>query len=97
MKKILACTLLAALMALGSAPMAFAGDDDDDDGGKGPRQDNDVAAAIGGNGGNGGLAVGVGICAIQIAVVGDAGCPNNGVAAAGGGNGGDAKAVADEN
>ncbi len=88
MKKILASTMLAALMALGSAPAAHAG---------GPSQDNDTATAVGGNGGNGGLAVGVGICAIQIAVVGGAGCPNNGVADASGGNGGNALAEADIN
>ncbi|MGH8930369.1 MAG: hypothetical protein ACRDZO_06965 [Egibacteraceae bacterium] len=87
-RKVLASTMLAALMALGSAPAAHAG---------GPRQDNDEATAIGGNGGNGGAAIGVGVCLIQIAVVGDAGCPNNGVADASGGNGGSAEALADIN
>ncbi|MGH8930368.1 MAG: hypothetical protein ACRDZO_06960 [Egibacteraceae bacterium] len=87
-RKVLASTMLAALMALGSAPAAHAG---------GPRQDNDIATAIGGNGGNGGAAVAIGVCAIQVAVVGDAGCANNGVADASGGDGGNATATADEN
>jgi hypothetical protein len=85
---VLASAALAALMALGSAPAAFAG---------GPTQDNDTATAAGGNGGNGGIAIGVGVCAIQIAVIGNAGCANNGVADASGGNGGNATAIADEN
>ncbi|MGH8906693.1 MAG: hypothetical protein ACRD0K_09295 [Egibacteraceae bacterium] len=79
-------TLTVAMMALGFAPAAFA-----------QTQDNDIASAIGGNGGDGGLAVGVGICAIQIAVIGDAGCASNGVADASGGNGGNATAIADQN
>ncbi len=87
-RKVLASTMLAALMALGSAPAAHAG---------GPRQDNDTATAVGGNGGNGGAAVAIGVCAIQIAVVGDAGCANNGVADASGGDGGNATATADDN
>ena len=85
---VLASAALAALMALGSAPAAFAG---------GPLQDNDIATAVGGNGGNGGIAAGVGICLIQIAVIGDAGCPNDGVADGSGGNGGVANAFADQN
>ncbi len=85
-RTILASTMLAALMALGSAPAAHA-----------DVQDEDVATAIGGNGGNGGLAVGVGVCAIQISVLSFAGCPNNGVADASGGNGGNATAIADQN
>ena len=82
--------LLVATMSLGLAPAALAMDTE-------VKQDNDIATAVGGNGGNGGLAVGIGVCAIQIAVVGNAGCPNNGVADASGGDGGHAKAVADEN
>ena len=88
LRSILASSTLVALLALGSAPAAFAG---------GPFQDNDSATAVGGNGGNGGLALGVGICAIQIAVLGDAGCANNGVADASGGDGGSATAIADQN
>jgi hypothetical protein len=81
----LATAVLAALTALSTAPVAYAGGD---------LQDNDVATATGGNGGNGGLAVGIGVCAINIAG-GPAGCENNGVALAGGGDGGNAKAIAD--
>ena len=88
LRSILASSTLVALLALGSAPAAFAG---------GPFQDNDSATAVGGNGGNGGLAAGVGICLIQIAVIGDAGCPNDGVADGSGGNGGVANAFADQN
>jgi hypothetical protein len=81
-RMILASSMLA-LMALGFAPAVHA-----------DTLDNDVATATGGNGGNGGLAVGIGVCAINIAG-GPAGCQNNGVGDASGGNGGNAKAVAD--
>ncbi len=93
-RNVLASTVLAGLMVLGSAPAAHAEDDD-----KGGRnlQDSDVATAIAGNGGNGGVAVAVGVCAIQVAVLGPAGCANNGVADASGGDGGNATAIADEN
>jgi hypothetical protein len=80
--------LMVATMALGFTPAAFAG---------GPTQDNDTATAAGGNGGDGGLAIAIGICAVQIAVIGDAGCANNGVADASGGDGGNATAIADQN
>ncbi|MGH8909889.1 MAG: hypothetical protein ACRD0K_26190 [Egibacteraceae bacterium] len=83
-KTILASTSLAALMAMGSAPAALAA-----------TLDNDVATAVGGNGGNGGLAVGIGVCAINISLAAPAGCQNNGVGDASGGNGGDAAAIAD--
>jgi hypothetical protein len=83
---ILASSALAALMVMGSTPAAHAG-----------LQDNDVATAVGGNGGNGGIAVGVGVCAINISVLAAAGCANNGVADASGGNGGSAEAIADFN
>jgi hypothetical protein len=86
MRSVLVSGMVAALMVLGSAPAAHAG-----------VLDNDTATAIGGHGGNGGLAVAVGICAINIAVIGDAGCGLNGVADASGGDGGDAKALADVN
>jgi hypothetical protein len=82
----LVSTMLAALMALGSAPAAHAG-----------IVDNDTAIATGGNGGNGGLAIGIGVCLINVSLFGDAGCANNGVADASGGDGGDAKAIADLN
>jgi hypothetical protein len=82
-RTILASLTLAALMALGFAPAAHADTLDDD-----------VATATGGNGGNGGLAVGIGICAINVSG-GPAGCQNNGVGDASGGNGGNAKAIAD--
>ncbi len=82
-RTILASSMLAASMALGFALAAHAA-----------TLDNDVAAATGGNGGNGGLAVGIGVCAINISG-GPAGCQNNGVGDASGGNGGNAKAVAD--
>jgi hypothetical protein len=81
--------LMVATMALGFTPAALAGG--------GPTQDNDTATAVGGNGGNGGLAIGIGVCAIQIAIIGNAGCANNGVADASGGNGGNATAFADQN
>jgi hypothetical protein len=84
-RTVLASSMLATLMALGSAPAAYAG---------GGLQDNDVAVAKGGNGGNGGIAVGVGVCAVNIAG-GAAGCENNGVGDASGGDGGSAKAIAD--
>jgi hypothetical protein len=90
---VVASSMLVALMALASTP-AYAGAKK---GGAGPHQDNDTATAVGGNGGNGGAAVAIGICAVQIAVLGDAGCPNNGVADASGGNGGKAVAIADQN
>ncbi|MGH8930371.1 MAG: hypothetical protein ACRDZO_06975 [Egibacteraceae bacterium] len=82
----MASTVLAGLMVLGSAPAAHA-----------DLQDSDTATAIAGNGGNGGVAVAIGVCAIQIAVLGPAGCANNGVADASGGDGGNATAIADEN
>lgn len=88
MRSGIAGVLMVAAMSMGFAPAALAG---------GNEQDNDIATAIGGNGGNGGLALGIGICAIQIAVVGGAGCPNNGVADASGGDGGNATATADNN
>ncbi len=86
LRTVVASSVVAALMALGSAPAAHAG-----------ILDNDTATAIGGHGGNGGIAVGVGLCLINIAVIGDAGCGNNGVADASGGDGGDAEAIADLN
>ncbi len=89
LRTIIASSMLAALMALGSAPAAHAD-------GK-LTQDNDVATAIGGNGGNGGIAVGVGVCLINVSVLAAAGCANNGVGDASGGNGGSAIAIADEN
>jgi len=49
--------------------------------------------ARGGNGGNGGIAVGVGVCAVNISLLGSAGCRNNGTANASGGNGGNAIAI----
>ncbi|MGH8906694.1 MAG: hypothetical protein ACRD0K_09300 [Egibacteraceae bacterium] len=85
-RTVVASSVLAALMVLGAAPAQAS-----------PRQDNDTATAAGGNGGDGGAAVAIGVCAIQIAVVGNAGCANNGVADASGGNGGDATAIADQN
>ncbi len=85
LRTIIASSMLAALMALGSAPAAHA------------TEDNDVATAIGGNGGNGGIAVGVGVCLINVSVLAAAGCANNGVGDASGGNGGSAIAIADEN
>ncbi|MGH8906697.1 MAG: hypothetical protein ACRD0K_09315 [Egibacteraceae bacterium] len=91
-RTVVASSALAALMVLGSAPAAHA-----DPKKGGPTQDNDSASAQGGNGGDGGLAIGIGICAIQIAVIGNAGCANNGVADASGGNGGNATAIADQN
>jgi hypothetical protein len=89
-RTILVSASLAALMALGSAPAAYAGV-------KGGLQDNDVATAVGGNGGNGGIAVGIGVCAVNVSILGPAGCANNGVADASGGNGGSAEAIADFN
>jgi hypothetical protein len=91
-RTVVASSMLVALMALSATP-AFAGGKK----GGGPYQDNDTASAVGGNGGNGGAAVAIGICAIQIAVIGDAGCANNGVADGSGGDGGNAVAVADQN
>jgi hypothetical protein len=86
MRSVLVSGMVAALMVLGSAPAAHAG-----------YLDNDKATAIGGHGGNGGIAAGIGVCLINIAVIGDAGCAKNGVADASGGDGGDAKAIADLN
>lgn len=70
--------LVMGMITIGLIPMANAG----------------TAVAVGGNGGNGGAAVGVGVCAVNIAVFGNAGCRNNGVAKANGGNGGKAVAIA---
>jgi hypothetical protein len=81
--------LMVAAMALGSAPAAYA-----DVSGV---VDEDIAHAVGGHGGNGGAAVGVGVCLINVSLFGDAGCRNNGVADASGGDGGDAEAIADLN
>jgi hypothetical protein len=86
LRSILASSTLAVLMALGSAPAAHA-----------TVQDNDVAVAKGGNGGNGGIAVGVGVCAVNVSLLANAGCTNNGVGDASGGNGGSAEAIADFN
>jgi hypothetical protein len=86
LQTIVGSSLLAAVMALGSAPMVHAS-----------VLDNDVATAVGGNGGNGGIAVGVGVCAINVSLLATAGCGLNGVGDASGGNGGNAEAVADYN
>ncbi|MGH8909888.1 MAG: hypothetical protein ACRD0K_26185 [Egibacteraceae bacterium] len=88
LQTILASAALAALTVLGSAPAAYADN---------VVEDNDVATAQGGNGGNGGIAVGVGVCAINVSLLAPAGCQNNGVGDASGGNGGDASAIADFN
>lgn len=70
--------LIVGTMMFGLAPAAHAGG---------------AAFARGGDGGNGGIAVGVGVCAVNIAIVGSAGCKNNGVADASGGDGGNAVAI----
>lgn len=87
-RTILASTMLAALMALGSAPAAYADD------AKPVPTDNDTATSTGGLGGSGTLGAGVGVCGVNVAG-GPAGCENNGFGDASGGDGGPAIAYAD--
>ncbi|MGH8909891.1 MAG: hypothetical protein ACRD0K_26200 [Egibacteraceae bacterium] len=98
LRSVLMSAMVTGLMALGSAPAAYATHPKEEP----PKKqevlsDNDVAVAKGGNGGNGGIGVGVGVCAVNVSVVAPAGCPDNGVGDAKGGFGGGGKAIADFN
>jgi len=76
---VLMVVVIMGMMMVGFVPVAHAGDH---------------AIAKGGAGGAGGIAVAVGVCAVNIAIVGDAGCADTGVADASGGHGGKAIAIA---